>query len=165
MFEAEKNGYKKTEVDYYIRRLEDDFRAILENNAQKLEHTRANLKQVTQVVPQFKSEIESLRERLENIRDCANQTSESRYLDGAKPEVLLANLITTVLDETAEMEKLKPVIEEVADDDFFEILAGSKELKLAEALQGFEFYDNNPYKAKAEKKLVKIKEKRERRAK
>jgi len=163
MFEVERAGYKKTEVEYYIKRLEDDFHAIIQNNKEKLEHVRRNLSEMTRDLPQYKTEIESLRERLLNIRENANRASEARYLKDAEPEVLLANLITQVLDETSDMEKLKPVIAVPGQNDFFEILAGSKELKLDEALEGFDFFDNNPYKDRAEKKLAKIHAKKEKR--
>ena len=163
MFEVEKNGYKRKEVDYYIERLEVDFRAIIKNNAEKIEHIKNNLSEVTQIVPQYKTEIESLKERLVNIRECTNRASEARYLKDAEPEVLLANLIMQVLEETSAMEKLKPVVTTIDDSDFFEILAGSRELKLDEALEGFEFFDNNPYKLKAEKKLAKIQARKEKR--
>ena len=163
MFEVEKRGYKKTEVDYYIKRLEDDFHAIIRNNTDKLEHVQRNLSEITQSVPEYKSEIESLRERLLNIRDSANKTSEARYLKDADTEVLLANLIMQILDETGDIEKLKPVISVPGQNDFFEILAGSKELKLDEALEGFDFFDNNPLREKAEKRLAKIQARKERR--
>ena len=164
MFEVEKNGYKKNDVDYYIKRLEDDFQAIIKSNSEKLAYTKQNLKEITQTVPQYKSEIESLRERLSNLRDCANRASEARYLKDAQAEVLLANLIAKVLTESADLEKLKPVIAEEGEDDFLQILASTKELKLGDALEGFDFFDNNPYKTKAEKKLEKIKTKKEKRS-
>ena len=163
MFEVEKNGYKRKEVDYYIERLEVDFRTIIKNNTEKIEHIKRNLSEITQTVPQYKTEIESLKERLVNIRDCANRASEARYLKDAESEVLLANLIMQVLEETSDMEKLKPMVTVIDENDFFEILASTKELKLNEALEGFEFFDNNPYKEKAEKKLAKIQARKERR--
>ena|GEM_PF-1007640 len=165
MFEVEKEGYRKKEVDYFIKRLESDFQSIIKRNTEKLEHTQKNLREITLSVPQYKTEIESLRERLEIIRDCANKASEARYLKDAQPEVLLANLVAKVLTETADMEKLKPVIAELDEGDFLQILAGTRELKLGDALEGFDFFDNNPYKGKAEKRLAKIKAKKDRFAK
>ena len=164
MFEVEKNGYKKNDVDYYIKRLEDDFHTIIQRNCEKLENTKQNLKEITRAVPQYKTEIESLRERLSNLRDCANKASEARYLKDAQPEVLLANLIAKVLTESSDLEKLKPVVASENEEDFLQILASTKELKLDDALEGFDFFDNNPYKTKAEKKLEKIKTKKEKRS-
>jgi len=136
----------------YTKRLEDAFKRIMTGYAG--------------VVPQYKSDIESLRERLINIREFANRASSVRYLKDAKPEVILANLITQILSEADEMDKLKPVrpvcsaADEKKAEDFFEVLAGSRELKLDEALSGFEFFDNNPYRVKAEKRLAKIESKK-----
>ena len=142
-----------TKESNYTKRLEDAFKLIMEGYAG--------------VVPQYKSDIESLRERLVNIREFANNASSARYLKNAQPEVILANLITQILSEADEMDKLKPVrtttsaaIEARKTKDFLEVLAGSKELKLDEALSGFEFFDNNPYRIKAEKQLAKIKAKK-----
>lgn len=138
----------------YTKRLEDAFKRIMTGYGE--------------VVPQYKSDIESLRERLINIREYANLASSARYLKDAQPEVILANLITKILAEADEMNKLKPVmpLKSTAKktDDFFEVLATSRELQLDEALSGFEFFDNNPYRVKAEKKLEKIKQKKNRRA-
>ena len=136
----------------YTKRLEDAFKRIMQGYGN--------------VVPQYKSDIESLRERLVNIRDFANRASSARYLKDAQPEVILANLITQILSEADEMDKLKPVkpaspaIGDRRAKDFFEVLAGSKELQLDEALSGFEFFDNNPFRIKAEKRLARIKSKK-----
>jgi len=142
----------KEENNLYTKRLEEAFTRIMTG--------------YREVVPQYKSDIESLRERLVNIREFANRASSARYLKDAKPEVLLANLIAQVLAEADEMDKLKPVgsakvLEEARKaENFLEVLAGSKELELDEALSGFEFFDNNPYRMKAEKRLAKIKSKK-----
>jgi len=135
----------------YTKRLEEAFKRIMTG--------------YREVVPQYKSDIESLRERLVNIREFANRASSARYLKDAQAEVILANLITQVLSEVAEMNVLKPVkpakiAEGRKAEDFFEVLAGTKELQLDEALSGFEFFDNNPYRMKAEKRLAKIKSKK-----
>jgi ribosome-binding ATPase YchF (GTP1/OBG family) len=148
--EAKKMTQETTKDKDYTKRLEDAFKRIMSGYAE--------------VVPQYKSDIESLRERLENIRDFTNKASSARYLKNAQPEVILANLITQILGEADEIDKLKPLQEtkagEMTKKDFFEVLAGSKELKLDEALSGFEFFDNNPYRKKAEKRLEKIKSKK-----
>jgi len=138
----------------YTKRLEDAFKRIMTGYGV--------------VVPQYKSDIESLRERLLNVREYANRASSARYLKDAQPEVILANLITKILAEADEIDKLKPVTASRSTaqktDDFFEVLATSRELQLDEALSGFEFFDNNPYRIKAEKKLEKIKQKKNKRA-
>jgi len=144
----------KERIDY-TKRLEDAFTRIMQGYRE---------------VPQYKSDIESLRERLVNIRNFTNRASSARYLKDAQPEVILANLITQILSEADEINVLKPVRQtsqtagDKAAKDFFEILAGSKELKLDEALSGFEFFDNNPYRIKAEKRLEKIKRKKGKKA-
>lgn len=146
---------QETKDKDYTKRLEDAFKRIMEGY---------------HVVPQYKSDIESLRERLVNIRDFANRASSARYLKDAKPEVILANLITQVLSEADEMDKPKPVRQTRLYDsakkaeDFFEVLAGSKELELDQALSGFEFFDNNPYRVKAEKRLEKLKKSKNRKS-
>jgi predicted RND superfamily exporter protein len=143
---------KDTDKQDYTKRLEDAFARIMTG--------------YREVVPQYKSDIESLRERLVNIREFTNVASSARYLKNAQPEVILANLITQILSEADEMDKLKPVetarsfAEAKRAEDILEVLAGSKELKLDEALSGFEFFDNNPYRKKAEKRLAKIKSKK-----
>lgn len=142
---------QETKDKDYTKRLEDAFKRIMEG--------------YHDVVPQYKSDIESLRERLVNIKEFANRASSARYLKDAKPEVILANLITQILSEADEIDKLKPVRSTSAvgakkAEDFFEVLAGTKELKLDEALSGFEFFDNNPFRIKAEKRLAKIKSKK-----
>ena len=180
MFDVEKNGYKKSEVDYYIKRLDDDFQKILGKSEERLETVKRNitslaveLNEYSQVVPQYKSEIESLRERLDNIRNWANKTSEQRYLKEKDTEILLANLITQVLGETDNISELKLVDPPKHDnsasgkllqgEDFFEILATNREMKLDEALSGFDFFDNNPLRQKAEKKLKRIEAKKRKR--
>ena len=130
----------------YIGRLEEAFQRIMSG--------------YREVVPQYKSDIESLKERLINIREFANVASKARYLKDAQPEIILANLITKILAESDEIDKLKPVRSMCEETDFFEVLAGTKELKLDEALSGFEFFDNNPYRIKAEKRLAKMKAKK-----
>ena len=180
MFEVEKNGYKRSEVDFYIRRLDDDFQKILGKSEERLENVKHNIAALTvelneysQVVPQYKSEIESLRERLYNIRKWANNASEARYLK-QDVDAILASLITQTLAETDKLEELKPLgadavsgspdVRPLVADDFFEVLATNKNLKLDEALSGFDFFDNNPFRQKAEKRLKKMEAKRNKRA-
>jgi predicted RNase H-like nuclease (RuvC/YqgF family) len=171
MFEHETDGYKKSEVDYYLKRLDDDFAAILKSHTEKLGNVKRSITELaneigdySQVIPQYKSEIESLRERLENIRRWAEAASKIRYMQDADTDAVLANLITQVLIESDKIHELKPVIpvktKPIDGDNFFEILASGKNIKLDEVLKGFDFYDNNPYKVKAEKKLARIEKKK-----
>lgn len=167
MFEKEKNGYKKQEVDYYIQRLDEDFQTILKNQTERLENVKANITQLatelneyTQAVPKYKSEIESLHERLNNIRSWTEEASKVRYMPKSDKEVILANLITQILHESDNLDQLKLVestpTKPIVGEDFFEILATHREVKLDDALSGFDFFDNNPFKNKAEKRLAKI---------
>jgi hypothetical protein len=169
MFDKEKNGYKKTAVEYYIKRLDDDFQEILKGQAERFENVTSkiatlakDLNEYSQVVPQYKSEIDSLKERLQNIREAAEFASEERYLSRNDIEVVLANFIAQVLKETDKIDELKIQGPKVmrSGGDFFEELAGNKEIKLDDALKGFDFYDNNPYKTSAERKLAKIEAKK-----
>jgi len=99
----------------YTKRLEDAFRRIMDNYGDAPQST------------QFKSDIESLRERLINICNYANTASRERYLKGARAEVILANLITKILSEADKIDELKPLKPANTDDggivqeDFFEI--------------------------------------------
>jgi len=94
----------------------------------------------------------SLEERIDNIRRATNLASQARYLATQDPEVILANLIMQILEET-EGQTGSSESRTILDD----ILLSPR--KLEEVLPGFEFYDNNPYRAKAEKRLEKIRRK------
>jgi len=175
MFENERNGYKKAEVDHYLQRLDDDFQAILKSNNQRLENVKRNITELAVeigqythvVIPKYKSEIESLRERLFNVRGWSEAASKIRYLKNTDVDAILANLIAQILLETDNLDELKLVEPEepakpVDGEGFFEVLASCKNVKLEDALQGFDFYDNNPYKKTAMKKLAKIEKKKKR---
>jgi len=172
MFENEPNGYKKTEVDHFIKRLDDDFQAILKSHNDSLNNVKRNISNLareigefSQAIPQYKSEIDSLRERLENIRGWAEAASKTRYLPGTDVDAVLANFITQVLlesDRIHELKPIKPVKHEPMDsDELFEVLSSTRDLKLEDAFTGFDFYDNNPYKQSAEKTLAKINKKKQ----
>ena len=95
----------------------------------------------------------SIDERIENIRRYTNQASQARYLGTQDPEVILANLIMQILEET------ECVGGNGEHANFLdEILCSPR--KLEEVMPGFEFYDNNPYREKAEKRLEKLRRKR-----
>ena len=173
MFDEEKNGYKKSEVDYYIHRLDEDFQTILKSHTDRLEMVRHNvsklsteLNQVSKVVPKYKTEIESLRERIHNMRKWAENASRARFGTKADTDAVLANLINCILEESDQIQELKlvnpPPKNPEANEDFFAVLATNSNVKLEDALKGFEFYDNNPYKKEAEKRLAKIEKKKQR---
>ena len=172
------------ELNHYIRRLDDMFDNIISSNAplpappqegtayvapaprvsdfahKNSAHIDVRLndlrKRVAQIDCALQIELNDLRARLYAVRDMANAASQSRYLATQTHEVILANLIMQVLNET----NLESSPQDDENSFFFDVLASSKELKLEEALEGFEFYDNNPYKEKAEKYLARIKRKR-----
>lgn len=148
-FEKATEGYKCDQVDSYIKRLDDEFQGIMKNQACRFGLLREN-------VAALGNELE---ERLTKIREYANAASEQRYLKG-DCEMILANLIMQVLEETDKTLGAQSTVQKV--EDFFEVLAANRELKLDEALEGFDFFDNNPYKAKCEKKLAKLERKRNR---
>lgn len=119
------------------------------------------------VIPQYKSENDSLRERLLNVRDWAEAASKARYLPGTDPDAVLANLIAQILVESDKIDELKPVVSEPeknkdASNDLFELLTYSRGVAMDEAFQGFDFFDNNPYKKQAEKKIAKIQKRNKR---
>jgi len=134
----------------YLRRFEIEFRAIVDE-----------INTLSNALPQYKDENASLRERIDNIRCWTNVASKKRYNKDADPDAILANLITHVLTETDNVDALKPTIKEpdtkIISDDLFKMLSHSQNINLEEAMRGFDFYDNNPYKTKAEKRIAKIK--------
>jgi len=157
MSDNKHNGNGKREVDYYLQRLDDDFRAIIENQ-------KRNITDLAREMGEFKSEIESLRERLHNIRGWTEAASKIRYLPNTDPDAILANLIDQVLLESNNIAELKPVhptkVEQLESEEVFDILAKARDVKIEEAFEGFDFYENNPYKESAEKKLAKMEKKK-----
>jgi uncharacterized protein YciU (UPF0263 family) len=85
---------------------------------------------------------------LDKIYLTANKISAERYMKNFNTEIALANLINVILCETSDGAN--------AGDDFFELLNNERKVPLPDALSEFDFYKNNPYKAKAEKILSKI---------
>ena len=137
----------------YLKRFEAEFRAIMDE-----------VSMYTSVIPQYKSENDSLRERLTNIKEWAEAASKTRYMPGADADAVLANLITNVLPECNSLEQLKPIVPKKSDiktasDELFQMLSHSRNVEMDEAFKGFDFFDNNPYKKSAEKKIAKIKRK------
>jgi len=137
----------------YVKRFEKEFRTIM-----------GEIKVIKDVIPQFKTENESLRERIHNIRQWAEVASKVRYQSDANADAVLANLITQILLETDNVEELKPVLKEAVihhvSDEIFTMLNHAPNQSLEEAMQGFDFYENNPYKKIADKKIKKFEKKK-----
>ena len=135
----------------YLKRFESEYNSIIEE-----------IRTLSDVIPQYKSENESLRERLTNIKKWAHAASKSRYTD-SDADAVLADLISKVLQECDDLEKLKPVIKQAeqktASDELFNILSRANAVAMEDAMSGFDFYENNPYKKTAEKKIAKMKKK------
>jgi len=136
----------------YLKRFEMEFRSIIDE-----------IGALQTALPQYKTAVESLRERLDNIRGWVEVASKIRYMQDADPDAVLANLIAQILIETDDLDKLKPVVKEpdleTTSNDLFKLLGKSNSIDLDDAMSGFDFYDNNPYKKSAEKKIAKIKRK------
>lgn len=90
---------------------------------------------------------------LGRIQGFVNRASEARYLATQSAEVILATLIMQVMAELSGNT-------DATGPEFFDNLAYAKDLTLEKALVGFEFFDNNPLKKKAEKRLAKLMKKR-----
>jgi hypothetical protein len=136
----------------YLKRFEQEFKNIVKE-----------IGLLSMVVPEYKNENDSLRERIENIREWAEVASKIRYLPDADTDAVLANLITQILIETDNLDQLKPITKmpdlKSVEGDLFSILATTKNIEMDEAFCGFDFYENNPYKKSAEKKIAKMKKK------
>ncbi len=85
--------------------------------------------------------------RLSRIEDLATKISAERYNPNYNPEICLANLLDLILTDG---------VSEREEDNFFELLNKERNLKLNEVLSDFDFFNDNPYKEKAEKILSKI---------
>ena len=138
----------------YLKRFEAEFNKILNE-----------ITVLSESIPQYKSENESLRERIQNMRRWAEAASKIRYLKGTDHEAVLANLITHILRESDNLDELKPIVSQEVDikatsDELFQLLTTSRNVAMEEAFRGFDFYDNNPYKEVAEKKIAKINKKK-----
>jgi len=149
---AEKT-FDTSDENRYLKRFEAEFRSIM-----------SEIDSMTNIIPQYKNENESLRERISNIRGWAEVASKIRYMNNADADALLANLISQILMETDKLDELKPINREPdikgATDDLYQLLTKSKAVDMESAFAGFDFYDNNPLKQKAEKKIKKMKKAR-----
>jgi len=130
------------QMDYFIRRFDEDFLTLTKQK------TDSKIIQMAHIPLH-----EVYKRRLDKIREYTNQASRERYLAKDESEVILANLIMKVLMETEQEFGSET-------DDFFDELASSKDAELDEILSGFEFYDNNPFREIAERRLEKIKRKK-----
>jgi hypothetical protein len=93
-------------------------------------------------------------EQLQKINDVTNRISAERFNPGANIDVLLADLIDSIL---------QILNGSTAEDDFFRLLNEERTVKLDDALTEFDFYHDNPYKNKAEKYLAKLEAKKNKR--
>ena len=156
MFQETPTTTSNPDENRYLKKFEQEFLAIMKE-----------VSMYTAVIPQYKSENESLRERLTNIREWVEVASKLRYLPGADSDAVLANLIANVLPECSAIEVLKPIVPvepdiKSASDDLFQMLATSRGVNMDEAFSGFDFFENNPYKKLAEKRIAKIRKKKAR---
>ena len=138
----------------FLTRFEAEFRKIMDE-----------INTYSSVIPQYKTENESLRERIDNIRAWAEAASKLRYLPDSDPDAVLANLITHILAESDNLSELKPVTAPTkkelkdASNELFQMLSNGRKVELNEAFEGFDFFEQNPYKKAAEKKIAKCKRK------
>ena len=86
-------------------------------------------------------------EKLRQIAQVVDRISAERFNPSAQIDILLADLIDSVLQILSGNS---------TGDDFFKLLNEERSVKLDVALADFDFYNDNPYKTKAEKYLAKI---------
>ena len=106
----------------------------------------------------------ALQEQIDAITAATNLASKERYLTSNDHEAILARLIMQIYSATNTFDKVENESAEVfqKSESFFEILTNSKETDLEKIFDGFEFYENNPYREIAEKRLAKLYRKRNR---
>jgi len=127
--------------NHYLERFDTEFKNIFPNTI-SVTHNR-QCKSFTST---------NLSKRLENIKIITNRASRMRYMASQEPEVILATLINQILEEINGVEK---------ENEFFaELSSTPKDVTLDNILVGFEFYDNNPFRIEAEKRLEKLRRKR-----
>ena len=95
--------------------------------------------------------IGGLNAKLNRILEHTNRASNERYLSNATTEVILANLILQILSEINGEDTGAD-----KQDHVFQLLSQSRKFNLDEACAGFDFYENNPYRAVAEKSIAKL---------
>jgi hypothetical protein len=111
----------------YLKRFEIEFRSIIDE-----------ITTLSSAIPQFKDENAMLRDRINNIKKIC--------LGVDNPD----ETILKIFRET------KNIVKPTQNTELDKILSQTP-VDLDEAMRGFDFYDNNPYKSKAEKKIAKIK--------
>ncbi|MCL2587256.1 MAG: hypothetical protein FWE31_03380 [Firmicutes bacterium] len=129
-----------------LKRFDDAFGAI----------TKQTVTIKTQVFPN--TAALDTQEKLDKILEATNKASKERYLSNNNHEAILARLIMQIYSATDQETEETEVFHK--SDSFFEILTSNKETELDKVFSGFEFYENNPYREIAEKRLAKIKRKR-----
>ncbi|MDR0975765.1 MAG: hypothetical protein LBM01_02285 [Christensenellaceae bacterium] len=125
---------KETIAEMFAEKPQNALEKIVENSADKSQITAET--------------------RLANIYATAVEASRKRYLKQGDTEALLANLIATVLKEAGGASEGEEAF------DILQELASLEKVSLDETLAGFEFYDKNPYKKKAEKRLARLRKKK-----
>ncbi|MDR0384205.1 MAG: hypothetical protein LBH47_02700 [Christensenellaceae bacterium] len=119
----------------YLKELDREFSALL------TEKTEA-----AGVVNATKETGDDISDKFSAIVKKATLTSMERYLNGFNAEIALADLLNVILGEEAKQ----------GNDNFFSVLNEQRDIALDEALEEFDFYNNNPYKGKAKKTLTKL---------
>ena len=97
--------------------------------------------------------------QIQKILEITNKASYERYMYNATPEVILANLILQIL-AIINGEEVSTTSLSSAGNQVFQALSQSKKFNLDEACEGFEFYENNPLRAQAEKAIARLRKKR-----
>jgi len=97
-----------------------------------------------------------LTDRLDYIRDITNDASAARYMGAYDTDIILNDLISKVLDA---VEGVEPEVES-ATQEFFTAMLKAPQKELEQIFEGFEFYENNPYKDQAERALAKLRRKK-----
>lgn len=110
-----------------------------------------------------------LQEKLDRILTATNNASRERYLSNNDHEAILARLIMQIYSVTEDEDEGCPACSDESEgevfhksDSFFEILTSARETELEKVLSGFDFYENNPYREMAERRLEKLRRRRER---
>jgi hypothetical protein len=97
--------------------------------------------------------------QIDEIRDLTNRISAERFKEHANIDILLATLIDSIL----QILNGGGEIPNGGGGNFFELLNRERTVKLDDALTDFDFFNNNPYKDKAERRLAKIEAKKNKR--
>jgi hypothetical protein len=127
--------------DKYLKRFETEFQTIFNE------------------ISMFSNKV--LREHLANIRGWAEAAENIRAMQDADVGAVLDNLIAQIKIETDKIGDARQVAAE-KKDELTQLLSKARNVEITEAFEGFDFYDNNPLKRKAEKKIAKLERKRNR---